>query len=317
MTHTNNPNNPNQPIALVAYHANCIDGFTAAWVTHKALVEQGATVDLLAVSYNEASTQDLLDSLEEAERAGYPYGALFIVDFSLDTVVLATITELHPKLVTTVLDHHKTAFEKYAPEITVVSDSCFIDTVQGANIVLMNAYSGAHICQHYFYPGCKVPALVTYVQDYDLWQFKLGDETKHVNKFLVQGEKTIEQWTHIAKTMDTEIGLRSVLEAGKVLQEIHDKKVAEVAEKAVPVTIRGQAGLAVVCPYELTSDVGHVLATKCGTFGAMLSLDMERTVIKWSLRSNGDFDVSAIAKTFGGGGHKNAGGFETSLLGDT
>jgi nanoRNase/pAp phosphatase (c-di-AMP/oligoRNAs hydrolase) len=28
-----------------------------------------------------------------------------------------------------------------------------------------------------------------------------------------------------------------------------------------------------------------------------------------SLRSKGDFDVSAIAKRFGGGGHKNAAGF--------
>jgi nanoRNase/pAp phosphatase (c-di-AMP/oligoRNAs hydrolase) len=32
-----------------------------------------------------------------------------------------------------------------------------------------------------------------------------------------------------------------------------------------------------------------------------------------SLRSNGDYDVSAIAKVFGGGGHKNAAGFEVPL----
>lgn len=32
-----------------------------------------------------------------------------------------------------------------------------------------------------------------------------------------------------------------------------------------------------------------------------------------SLRSNGDYDVSAIAKASGGGGHKNAAGFETSI----
>ncbi len=33
------------------------------------------------------------------------------------------------------------------------------------------------------------------------------------------------------------------------------------------------------------------------------------TDIIWSLRSRGDFDVSEIAKKFGGGGHKNAAGF--------
>lgn len=36
--------------------------------------------------------------------------------------------------------------------------------------------------------------------------------------------------------------------------------------------------------------------------------------VKWSLRSNGEFDVSAIAKHHGGGGHKNAAGFETALF---
>ena len=39
---------------------------------------------------------------------------------------------------------------------------------------------------------------------------------------------------------------------------------------------------------------------------------MEKSIAKWervrcSLRSNGDYDVSAIAKSFGGGGHRNAG----------
>ncbi len=29
----------------------------------------------------------------------------------------------------------------------------------------------------------------------------------------------------------------------------------------------------------------------------------------WSLRSIGEFDVAAVAKTFGGGGHRNAAGF--------
>ena len=33
-----------------------------------------------------------------------------------------------------------------------------------------------------------------------------------------------------------------------------------------------------------------------------------------SLRSVGDFDVSAMAKEFGGGGHKNAAGCRMSML---
>jgi oligoribonuclease NrnB/cAMP/cGMP phosphodiesterase (DHH superfamily) len=33
----------------------------------------------------------------------------------------------------------------------------------------------------------------------------------------------------------------------------------------------------------------------------------------YSLRSRGDFDVSVIAKAFGGGGHKNAAGFSVGV----
>ena len=35
----------------------------------------------------------------------------------------------------------------------------------------------------------------------------------------------------------------------------------------------------------------------------------------WSLRSRSDFDVSLIAKKLGGGGHKQAAGFETEVPG--
>ena len=35
--------------------------------------------------------------------------------------------------------------------------------------------------------------------------------------------------------------------------------------------------------------------------------------VRVSLRSEGDYDVSGIAKRYGGGGHKNAAGFTATL----
>jgi nanoRNase/pAp phosphatase (c-di-AMP/oligoRNAs hydrolase) len=61
------------------------------------------------------------------------------------------------------------------------------------------------------------------------------------------------------------------------------------------------------------SEIGHELATTGGTFGLIWYLG-ENNKAKISLRSNGDHDVSAIAKQFGGGGHKNAAGFEVDIL---
>lgn len=72
------------------------------------------------------------------------------------------------------------------------------------------------------------------------------------------------------------------------------------------------SGLAANAPAFLASDLGHELANKSGTFGLVWSMAGDGQ-IHCSLRSNGDYDVSAIAKVFGGGGHRNAAGFSTDI----
>ena len=71
-------------------------------------------------------------------------------------------------------------------------------------------------------------------------------------------------------------------------------------------------GLAANCLPHLQSDVGHELANQSGTFGLLWFIDKDN-VCRCSLRSNGEYDVSAIAKAFGGGGHRNAAGFTTDI----
>jgi len=69
----------------------------------------------------------------------------------------------------------------------------------------------------------------------------------------------------------------------------------------------------------LFSEVGHELCLK-GLFTKLFSAYYfdRNNKRQWGLRSIGDFDVSEIAKKYGGGGHRNAAGFETGKdwLGD-
>lgn len=297
--------------ALIAYHANCIDGFTACWVAVTALEKEGVKVDTLGMEYNQGSTLELLAALDKTVPA---YDELYVVDFSLSVGTLVAIQRENPDLQTTVLDHHKTAFERYAPGMEVQPASILDSLVYGATIKLRNHMSGAAICWVHFNPEAGyTPQLITYTEDYDLWNFRFGDKTKYINKYLVAQYKTLREWDSIATRMDTAGGMSKILAAGKILQTLHDNKVADIAEQAVPIKMCGFDGLAVGCPQELTSDVGHTLATKSGTFGAMYTVDLAGNRIKWSLRSNGEFDVSRMAKYYGGGGHKNAAGFETKL----
>ena len=71
-------------------------------------------------------------------------------------------------------------------------------------------------------------------------------------------------------------------------------------------------GLAANAPSFLASNLGNELANKSGTFGLVWSM-ADDGQIHCSLRSNGEYDVSAIARVFGGGGHRNAAGFSTDI----
>jgi hypothetical protein len=72
-------------------------------------------------------------------------------------------------------------------------------------------------------------------------------------------------------------------------------------------------GLAVNAPPEFSNELGHELAKESGTFGVSYQFDGTNQRWFFAIRSTGDYDVGAIAKLYGGGGHKNAAGFSVNL----
>ncbi len=280
---------------LIAYHAHCIDGFTAAWACNEGLLNQykvpQAAIQLLPVEY---------DKINVFEREAMKHDAVYIVDFS---VPLATLSKLQQwEVMTTVLDHHKTAAELYS--------TCLTDS-HGADIHFDMNESGATLAWKYFFGHTPVmlPKLLAYVADYDLWKFELKD-TRHINRFLRIQEQTLEHWSYLVHDFSYGCSLKDAIAQGKAIDSYHKNIVKSLCEGAESVELAGQIGLTVNCSPQFSSDVGHELANKSGTFGA--TWQQVQGSVKISLRSNRDFDVSAIAKQFGGGGHKNAAGFTLS-----
>lgn len=304
---------PSEKTVLVAYHADCIDGYTSAVICHMALVDKGYKVELLPMYYTQDSEDKLVSLLRQEHNR--KYSNLYIVDFSIPVELLYIINITFFTEVT-ILDHHKTAFEKYLGDDYKVQPNSFARIRKhGADIILDNSRSGAGICWQHFFRLREIPMLVQYVQDYDLWIYKLGEPTKWVNKYLATQAKDIAHWTNLLYGMDEPIYLKVILENGRELQKAHDDKVLEISGNASPITLLGYVGLFHECSKELTSDVGHALANISGTFGLMFVWpdNAEDAGVTFSLRSNGDFDVSEIAKSFGGGGHKNAAGFTVCI----
>jgi oligoribonuclease NrnB/cAMP/cGMP phosphodiesterase (DHH superfamily) len=290
---------------LIAYHENCIDGFTSAWVAARAREKKGERITLLPMGYNKESVENLF--IELRHRA---YDQLLVVDYSLDLQVLERL-HMTTSLRVRILDHHKTAFEKYCPDMTVTSTSEWRGKVHDAHVILDNAESGASLCWRYF-NNSDLPVLISYVKDYDLWTFKYGEDTKYINKYIRSLYMNLDVWDDLAIMLSTLDGRDEALAEGARLQGIHMDRVHALAEGAVPITLLDRDGLTVECPVEYTSDVGHALATKCGTYGAMFFQDEDSGKTKWSLRSNPPYDVSVIARSFGGGGHLTAAGFEVT-----
>jgi nanoRNase/pAp phosphatase (c-di-AMP/oligoRNAs hydrolase) len=76
------------------------------------------------------------------------------------------------------------------------------------------------------------------------------------------------------------------------------------------VTLMGHHGLAANVTNN-TSEVGHEIANRSGTFSLTFFIKGDEVIC--SLRSLASFDVSDIAKHYGGGGHAQASGFTMTI----
>lgn len=296
---------------LVIYHANCADGFGAAFA---AWLKLGDGAEYLPMEYNPSSHKHIFCHNRE----------VYILDFSFPKPVMDAIFQHAQRVVW--LDHHKTAFEMWCKGIPAKGWicqrlNCTDDNPDGnVHIELNNNKSGALIAWEYFHPITKVPMLIQHIDDRDRWQFKL-EGSKELHAALRSHEPwTFEQWE--AHFLVGNIRLNALKDEGRAILRAHNQNVQAAMKQARPTSIRvllsedGFApvltGLAANAPAFLASDLGHELANKSGTFGLVWSMAGDGQV-HCSLRSNGDYDVSAIAKAFGGGGHRNAAGFSTNL----
>lgn len=304
---------------LIIYHVNCADGFGAAFA---AWLKFGDEAEYVAVQYGKPLPEQLYS----------PVGLeLYILDFSFNKEQMDTFFQYAKRVVW--LDHHKTAFEMWCEDGEMIQFESGSRDVGAHYILLDNNKSGAMLAWEYFHPGAEVPMLIKHIDDHDRWQFKI-EGTKEFNKALWSyAPWSFEQWANgflpcndlgVENNFGTMM-YASRLDEGAAILRAHDANVQAVVKGAgrkcllnLPNVLGFEPngltlyGIAANCPPHLASDVGHALANQSGTYGLLWYLNKDNKCL-CSLRSNGDYDVSAIAKAFGGGGHKNAAGFEVAI----
>lgn len=261
---------------IVIYHANCIDGFTAAYV---AWCEYGGDAVYVPAQYGEPPPEVVGKDV-------------LVVDFSYPRTTLEKMAAEAKSI--RVLDHHKTA----EADLSGLPFCTFDMLRSGAGL----AWDELH--------GGERPALVDYVEDRDLWNWKLPD-SREVSAWLSSFKPDFHVWETLAGVLQNDRPV-AVGQGTAILRALNGY-VDSLSQKYAVHPIGGHAVPVINTTHAISELVGQ-LASLTGVPFAAGWFQRHDGKFVYSLRSRGDFDVSEVAKRFGGGGHKNAAGFTVDAL---
>jgi len=254
----------------VLYH-NDADGFGAAYACWKVYGDEAIYIP---VQYSQPPP-DIPEGIE----------SLFIVDFSYDRVICEALADRFGADNIRILDHHQTAQ----------------DNLSGLPYAIFDLNkSGAVLAWEYFFPDTPVPDILRYVQDRDLWRFELPD-SREINAWITTLPAQFDVWDQFDLAPAKQCGSAIIAyQYQQINRALRNVRVCNLAGYIVPV----------VNVSENISEVGNEMCLWYPESPFSVSycdrVDGHRSV---SLRSIGAFDVSVIAKQFGGGGHRNAAGY--------
>jgi len=257
-------------VDFVIYHANCSDGFGAAYSAWKCLGNKAL--------YHAGKHGSCPPNVTGKNVA--------ILDFSYDNITIKAMIEEVNDLI--VIDHHKSAMI----ELHDISNTHFDMTK-----------SGAMLAWEFFHPGKECPKFIQYIEDRDLWKWELP----YSKEFAAAFDMVPFEFEEFMKFEDDSV-FDDAVKRGSFILAYSKTVVKKVCEKATPRKYNGLDVLVVNSSHWM-SEIGARLSADCD-FAVIWYYDHEARNIKVSLRSFHDkVDVSEVAKKFKGGGHKNAAGF--------
>ena len=269
------------------YHAGCPDGFGAAWAVWRAWGDES---EFRARGHDDRLP---MESLGDAE--------VVFVDISVDNEQLRELSSVASHI--TLLDHHISAQSRYLSDPETVNHV----EAEGHEIIYDLSHSGAVLAWMHFHPDESTPTLLRYVEDQDLWNWKL-EGSDAVNAAIASHPRSFSAWSELASRRADDL-----IREGEPIVRANKMDVEQTLKNAAPLRI-GDRRVEGVNATVNRSALGHELAERAifgMAWGCVYRINGKR--VHATLYSIGDLDVSLIASGLGGGGHRNAAGFTTSL----
>ena len=310
----------------VLYHADCPDGFGAAYA---AWLRFGDGAAYRPMHHGQP--------WEMAEIAGHE---VVVVDFSFPPEVLEAMAGRARSVIQ--IDHHASARQPWLDRLVVDADGGerWRHPTLPLTVHFDLAKSGVRLAWEHFHPETPVPLLLQHVEDGDLWRFALPG-TRPINRALALAPFDFPTWDRLVRETaePSSPGYRSLLLQGEAIEQFFQTEVERLAGSrlVMPARLRGEPvdplqamrhglpvitdgdrawravdGLAVNANALFASELGNRLAEMSGSFGLVWYLAADGEA-KASVRGIGKLDLAEIAGRYGGGGHPNAAGFRLPL----
>lgn len=261
---------------VVIYHKNCPDGFASAWSAWKKF---GYGASYIAASYG-----DLIPEGIEGKE-------VYVLDFSYDAERLSLLESKARRLV--VIDHHK------GGEAHVIATKEHVFELD---------HSGAYLSWQYFHPSVKVPEFIEYLSDGDINIYTKKD-AHPICAYICSTEKEFEAFDAVYQELEDLSRRSDVVKKGEMLMRYRDFVIEPALNSIHFIDLAGVVLPAVnaVFPMDEKSYLIHRMYDLYPPVA--MSYRYDDGEWKCSLRSNGKFDCTELAKKFGGSGHPGSSGF--------
>lgn len=297
---------------VIIYHANCIDGSVGALCAY---------YDFPKAYFHPAThnkEDDILDNVKDKD--------VYFIDFCYKEDKTREICELAKSVV--FLDHHQTSLpyiekivDEYSSNKLTLEDVGRTSMKEAVSLDKCKSFcsmdkSGAMLAYEYFSAAkeCYINAeIVELVQDRDLWKWAYP-KTEAVTSFLYtlpQFDPKIEQTWIDWHLYCTEYSTEDLANLGLPLVKARQKNIEDGCKRAFKARMFDRE-IYIANATDCFSEIAGELALK-GEFGATFHINSQGKYV-YSLRvANGDLDISVLAETVGGGGHKKAAGCTSEL----
>lgn len=288
---------------ICLYHADCTDGFGAAW----AIWRRWPTCTFIPAEYGAPLD---LDDIEGKN--------ILFVDFSAPAETLQQMLndEGGRARSVIVIDHHKSAKEALEGLNTFngnqeggVGDRLLAYGLSEPWVWFDMEKSGARMAWEFAHGADDVPDMICLIEDRDLWRFRFPC-TKQFIAALNSFPQDFQVWDRLMLRVDT------LIEGGEPILRAQAATVETMLKQAYTGDIAGHTIPMVNAPKQFASDACHRLL-EMNPEAPFVSSWFRRAdgLVEFSLRSQDHRqDVSVVAKLFGGGGHRNAAGFQLQMI---